>query len=297
MLSMLRRMLSVGLLLTCLAALPARAELERSAYLDAAFQMLEQDNIFQRRYNELTGANVVSLFETGMPYFFGGRPTNLLMSRYPEFAKRDCWESTEYYQAKKVYIFGLDCFGYLTWVRKQAKLPKLDSMGDILNNARYRKFDLYCGGWNWKFEEKPMPDPEALTAELRVGDLLITRSRYRHVMLYIGTLSDYGFTAEEVPELSDYLRYPLVIHCGSHPQYGERIQGYIDSHQDHCWNCLTTDGGVAVSILYVPADAAPCHERVQVTEFDWFPIDGGRYDLTIRPTDDVRVYVWYRPDR
>ncbi len=286
------------LLFVCALAVfgAARAELERSSLLDAAFQLLEQDNIFQRRYNQLTGAEVQSLFPTGMPYFFGGRPTNLLMSRYPEFAKRDCWESTEYYQAKKVYVYGLDCTGMTTWIWKQCKRPKLPSLGDILNDRRYRKNDLYCGGWNWKFDEKPMPAPEALKDTLRVGDLLITRTRYRHVMVYIGTLRDYGFTAEEVPLLAPYLDYPLVIHCASHPRYGEVIQRYIDEHQDHCWNCLTTDGGVAVSILYVPAEAAPCHEHVQVTDFDYFPIDGGQYPLTIRPTDDVRVYCWYRPE-
>ena len=286
---MIRRIGILGLVLCLLPLCAARADLTRSIYM-------EKDNIFQRRYNELTGAEVTSLFDTGMPYFFGGKPTNLLMSRYPEFAKRDCWESTAYYEAKKIYVYGLDCTGFLTWVRKQCKLPKLNSLGEILNQRQFRKNDLYSGGWNWKFEEQPLPPYEELEGILQVGDLLITRSTYRHVMIYIGTLSDYGFTAEEVPELADYLHYPLVIHCGSHPQYGERIQQYIDTHQDHCWNCLTTDGGVCVSILYVPAEAAPFHERVQATDFDWFLIDDGRYALTIRPTDNLKAFVWYRPD-
>ena len=283
------------LFLCCLVCVPARAELTRSPLLDAAFQMLEKDNIFQRRYNELTGADVTSLFETGLPYFFGGRPTKLLMSRYPEFAKRDCWENTDYYQAKKVYVYGLDCMGLMTWIWKECKLAKLPSMGSILNDRNQRRYDLYCGGWNWKFEEKPLPDPATLYQSLQLGDLLVIRNKYRHVMMYIGTLRDYGFTAEEVPDLADFLDYPLVIHCTSHPRYGQVIQNYIDSHQDHCWNCLTTDGGVAVSILYVPLEAAPYHEHVQVTDFDYFLIDNGSYQLTIHPTDNPRAFCWHRP--
>ena len=289
------RILCLCLLLVLLCT-AAEAELTRSPLLDAAFRMLEKDNIFQRRYNELTGAEVTSLFDDGLPYFFGGRPTKLLMSRYPEYAKRDCWESTDYYKAKKVYVYGLDCMGYMTWIWKQCKLPKLPSMGDILNDRRYRKYDLYCGGWNWKFPELPLPAPETLKDTLRVGDLLIMRNKYRHIMLYIGTLRDYGFTAEEVPELRDYLDYPLVVHCAAHPQYGVRIARNIAAHPEHLWNCLTTDGGVCVSLLYVPGEAAPHHERVQVTDFDYFLIDGGRYALTIRPTDDPRAFCWHRPD-
>ena len=292
---MLRRLLLCLCLFMFLSAATCVA-VERSPVLDAAFQMLEKDNIFQRRYNELTGAEVVSLFETGLPYFFGGRPTKLLMSRYPEFAKRDCWEDTGYYKQKKVYVYGLDCMGYVTWLRKEAGLPKMPSMGDILNDLRYRKYDLFCGGWNWKYAETPLPAPETLKDVLRVGDMLIMRTKYRHIMLYIGTLRDYGFNAENEPSVADWLDYPLVIHCGPNPRYPEAIQAYIDAHPDYCHNCLTTDGGVGVSLLYVPGEAAPYHEHVQVTDFDYFLIDDGRCVLTIRPTENPRAYCWVRLD-
>ena len=63
----------------------AQAELEKSPLLDAAFTMIERDNIFQRRYNELTGSNVESLFELGVPYFFGGQKgDNVPVSGLPE---------------------------------------------------------------------------------------------------------------------------------------------------------------------------------------------------------------------
>ena len=292
----LKRLIPLGLALCLLAAVPARAELQRSKFLDVAFQMLEKDNIFQRRYNEITGAQVTSLFETGLPYFFGGRPTDKLMSEYPDFSKRYCWESTSYYKEKKVYIYGLDCTGYVTWVRRESGLPKMPTGGEILNEKKYRSHDLFCGGWNWKFEEKPLPDdPRELRNYLQVGDVLVMRSKYRHMMLYIGTLRDYGFTAEEVPELADYLDYPLGIHCSSHPRYAPVIQEYINARPDYCRNCITTDGGVNVSILYVPLEAAPHHEYVQVTMFDYFLLDEGRYQMTIRPTENLRAFTWYRP--
>ena len=294
-LSLARRLALLPLLLCLLAFLPARAEVQRSKLLDTAFQMLEKDNIFQRRYNEITGAQVTSLFETGLPYFFGGRPNDTLMSQYPDFAKRYCWESTSYYKKNKVYIYGLDCTGYITWLRRESGLDKMPTAGEILNEKKYRGNDLYCGGWNWKFPEKPMPEPQELHKFLQVGDVLVMRSKYRHVMLYIGTLRDYGFTAEEVPELAEYLDYPLGIHCSSHPRYAPVIQDYIDARPDYCRNCITTDGGVNVSILYVPPEAAPYHEYVQVTLFDYFLIDEGQYQLTIRPTDNLRAFTWYRP--
>ena len=273
----------------------ARAELTRSPLLDAAFQMLEKDNIFQRRYNEITGAQVTSLFETGMPYFFGGKPNDSLWTQYPDFAKRRCWESSTYYKKDRVYVFGLDCFGYSSWVMETAGLPQLPAASSILNEQKARGHDLWCGGWNWKFEEKPLPDPGELHKQLQIGDVLVMRSKYRHIMLYIGTLRDYGFTAEEAPELAGYLDYPLGIHCSSHPRYAPVIQEYIDARPDYCRNCITTDGGVNVSILYVPLDAAPYHEHVQVTDFDYFLIDDGRYQMTIRPTENLRAFTWYRP--
>ena len=289
------RRLILCLALLVLVSAAASAELQRSALLDTAFQMLEKDNIFQQRYNTLTGAEVTSLFDTGLPYFFGGKPGERLMSRYPEFAKRKCWESTSYYKKDRVYVYGLDCIGYVTWARQESGLEKLPLMSEILNDARCRAYELYSGGWNWKFPERPLPAPETLRETLKVGDVLVTRSKYRHIMIYIGTLRDYGFTAEEVPELKDYLDYPLVIQCSALPRYGDVIQTYIYEHQEFFWSAETTDGGVNVSILYVPAEAAPYHERVQVTDFDYFLIDEGRYALTIRPTENLRAFCWYRP--
>ena len=294
MLTRLLKALGPLLILLCLTA-AASAEVQRHPLLDSAFKLLEKDNIFQRRYNELTGAQVTSLFDTGMPYLYGGAPDKRLMSRYPEFAKRKAWETTDYYRKDRVYVYGLDCFGFSNWVRKDAGLPKLPTAAEILNYWDKRDQDLWTGGWNWPFDPKPLPAPEKMHEELQIGDVLIMRAKHRHIMLYIGTLRDYGFTSEEVPELADYLDYPLGIHCSAHPRYSAVFEIYIEEHPEYFFNCETTDGGVNVSILYVPPEAAPYHEHIQVTDFDYFLIDEGRYQMTIRPTEDLRAFTWWRP--
>lgn len=67
----------------------AQAEVQRNPILDTAFSCLEKDNIFLRRYNELTGADVQPLFEAGIPYFFGGQDTNKLFASYPYYAQQE----------------------------------------------------------------------------------------------------------------------------------------------------------------------------------------------------------------
>ena len=72
---MMKKLFGILLLVVMLmTTLPlAHAEVERSPFLDAAFRCLEKDNIFQRRYNEITGAQVESIFDLGIPYYFGGK--------------------------------------------------------------------------------------------------------------------------------------------------------------------------------------------------------------------------------
>ena len=98
---MIRRMTAFLLMLLMLGGVNAQAEVERSELLDTAFSMLEKDNAFLLRYNELTGANVEARFEYGLPYFFGGKHDQeidcvpLVFTREPEYAKRVCWETTQ----------------------------------------------------------------------------------------------------------------------------------------------------------------------------------------------------------
>ena len=113
-------------------------------------------------------------------------------------------------------------------------------------------------------------------------------------MMYIGTLADYGFTAEEIPELADYLDYPLVIHCGPSPVYGEIYEQVIAENPELYGKCKTTNGGVEVSILGVPLDVAPHFEHVQVNDFYYFMIDEGKYPLTIWDLPGCTSFCWFR---
>ncbi|MBQ8654042.1 MAG: C40 family peptidase [Clostridia bacterium] len=279
------------LLLTLLGCAAAHAEVERSPLLDAAFTMLEKDNIFQRRYNEITGANVESYFETGLPYFFGGKEGEKVLSKLPYFSQRKCWETTKFYRKNSWYLQGFDCSGYTRWIYKQVGLPEHDDLDNMILHWRYQDEGYHLYNHRPGYE---MPPYDQLKDHLVVGDLLVSKVSARHIMMYIGTLRDYGFTAEEVPELADYLDYPLAIHCGPHPKYGERIQNYLDANRDRYKNTKTTNGGVAVSIIGVPLEAATHHEFVQVSDFYYFMLDNDTTAMTIWDLPSATSFCWFR---
>ena len=293
-------LLAAALCLSCFSI--AMAELEQNPLLDAAFSAIEADNIFQRRYNEITGSNVESLFALGVPYFFGGQVNykgklvnnEELMEDYPLYAKEVCAETTKFYRTGQLYIYGFDCSGYTKWIRVQCGLKEHPGLSDMITKHSEWSHHIYNGGTNFSSANKPMPAFNELKDTLQIGDLLVTKHRARHIMMYIGTLADYGFTAEEVPELADYLDYPLVIHCGPNPMYGERFEQLIQSDLERYGRCATTDGGVCVSIIGVPVDAAPYHEHVQINDYDYFLIDDGNYMLTIRDVEEASSWCWYR---
>lgn len=293
-------MLILILILLCSAG-AASAELEQNPLLDAAFSALEKDNIFQRRYNEITGANVESLFEQGIPYFFGGQVNYAgklvndaeLMEDYPLYAREKCAETTKFFRTGQLYIYGFDCSGYTRWIRVKCGMEQHPGLQDMITKHNLWKNHLYRGGPNIS-SPIPMPAYNELKDHLQVGDLLVTKHAARHIMMYIGTLADYGFTAEEVPDLADYLDYPLVIHCGPSPVYGERIQQVIDADPERYGRCNTTNGGVEVSILGINPEGTPYHTTVQNVDYDYFLIDDGNYLLTLRDIESASSYCWYR---
>ena len=115
--------------------------------------------------------------------------------------------------------------------------------------------------------------------------------------MYIGTLRDYGYNTQNEPALARWLDYPLVIHCGLSPFFGERFQQIIDENPDLYEGCTTTDGGVAISIVGVNPEDAPVHEHVQKTDYDWFVMNDGGYVLSVVNLSDVKTYAWYRAER
>lgn len=281
----------------CLLFLPrvqAKALVERSPMLDVAFSALEKDNLFLRRYNELTGANVEPLFELGVPYYFGGKANSLFLARYPEYSIGRPWENSNYFSMEQTYIYGLDCSGFTQWILRQCRMPAHDNLTNMILLWEYQADGHHLFNQRAGHE---MPPYAELKDHLSVGDLFVVKhqnSQYRHIMMYIGTLRDYGITAEEEPALADYLDYPLVIHCGNSPVHGERFQRFIDEHPDAFGHCTTTDGGVQVSILGVPLEDAPCHAHVQQTDYDYFLMDQGHLVMTTLNVFDITSYCWFR---
>lgn len=275
----------------CFADLPARAEIEKNESLDFAFTMLEKGNIFLARYNELTGSDIDVWFENGLPYYYGGFSETVLFSVYPKMRKKKNEHQTVWYEPNTVYLYGFDCRGFANWICEKTGREKLDSLNNLV--LSYGKYgDNYVFTSNSHFDRK-MPPWEELAGQLEIGDFYVIRHGSYHIMMFIGTLRDYGFTAEEVPELADYLDYPLVIHSGPSPVYAPRYEPYLAADPEYYRNTRLMDGGVQVSILGVPPEAVPFHVDFQKQHADYFLI--GDQLMTVIRQDNVTSYCWYRP--
>lgn len=282
---------------------PVQAEetvklVQRDPLLDAAFSMLEEGNPFLNAYNEITGANVTVHFQYGLPYFFGGTYDYMingkqhLFSREPEYAKRTCWEQTKFYDKGKVYLYGLDCSGYTRWIYNEVGWPRHDKLSAMINE--YGKY----GKTNHVYSHRPgkeMPPYGELAATLQLGDLLVAKEGARHVMMFIGTLREFGFTAQTAPELADYLDYTLVIHSGPNPDYGPRMQKYLDEHADDPYynNINIPNGGVNVSIIGVPVQDAPHQVTDSNVLYHYFELPDG-YKITIWDLEAATSFCWFR---
>jgi len=292
---MMKRLLLMLTALVCLMTAPAQAELKRHDMLDAALSMLEEGNIFLSRYNAITGAEIEPQFKLGLPYFFGGMHTytnaagqRLMYLRYPEYAKGLCSQSSMYFDDGKYYLYGLDCVGFSRWIYDEVGYPKHPSLSELL--ATNSKQHIFRSG----SKSKHMPAFDKLAEKLKFGDLYVGgKNGSYHVMMYIGTLRDFGFAEGNLPGLDAYLGYPLVVHCGSSFMYHERMDGYLAQQADDSYyrGVLPPDGGVAVSIVGVPADEAPNHGHFDVTDFAWYVLPDG-YKLTV--IKEYPDYCWYR---
>ncbi len=239
---------AAALLLALLAAAafllpPAAARADRYRVLDAALSMLEEGNPFLLRYNAENHADVRSLFLLGCPYFWGGRRVNrILQAASPD-------QDSDYYHTDKQYLYGLDCVGLTRWAWKQAGYAEHDSISNLLDTSKYKEYVNYRAQKNTGAERARFLQPGDLAA-LQHADGGF------HIIMYIGTLVDFGYTRKNLPEeLVPYLTWPLVIHCTGSSDYYKRYSAWLEENGDT--GTLPPFGGVIVSILDVPAGDAP----------------------------------------
>lgn len=262
----------------------------RNAFLDQALAMLERGNPFQARYNYLTGAQVESLFPLGIPYFWGGRSYTITKERWPEYTTREAWQSSPvFYQKGTVYLYGFDCVGFVKNVYSLAGLP---IQGDILD-LRDR---TYCDAGQHVYCDDVYPLPADWTEAARnmqIGDIMEIHHPRNHVMIYLGTLRSFGYTAEQLPALADYLDYPLMLQSGGNPYSYLRFQSWIASSSDaRTRGASPTDGGASVCILGVPRERAELVMEVHDETQYGFDVEGSC--VTIMSFGNVRDYFVYR---
>ncbi len=254
----------------------AAAQVEKCPELDASFTMLEKGNPFLAKYNEITCQDIEARYELGLPYFFGGIREDWLM------LPKKCQQATGYYRKGHVYFYGFDCSGFTRWINKQAGKSRHDKLSAMITN--WGKY-----GETNHLAVKDLPYSE-IHNYLKVGDFLVgNNDGSRHILMYIGTLSDFGYTAETVPELAEYLDYPLVIHCGKNPFYFLRYSEHIKKNGLHY---KPTNGGVTISIVGVPVEKAPYTIDNNQNTFYYFMLD--EYNLTIWDVFKCSSYVWFR---
>ena len=141
----------------------------------------------------------------GVPYFIGGTKYETLAHHIPEYTVYACWQNSLYYRNGVNYLYGFDCSGFTKWVWSQCGKAPHGSISDLLLLSGQQA--LYCSGG------RPMPEWTQLKDVLEPGALLAMSHPGYHIAMYIGTLRMYGYTARQVPQLKQYLDYPLVIHC------------------------------------------------------------------------------------
>lgn len=288
---------AMGLISAAALAEDDAGTVARSPVLDAAFSMLEEGNPFLTKYNELTGAGIEARFAYGLPYFPAGTHDlavsgeSVLFSKAPLYAAHKAWESVRPYSKNKPYLYGLDGAGFTGWVYSEAGWPAHDTPKAMIN--QYGKY----GNTNHVYSHrrgKEMPPYEKVAATLQVGDLLVTSKGSRHVLMFIGTLRDYGYTAETAPELAEYLDYTLVIHCGPNPDYATRMQTFLDEQGDDAYykGVNLPSGGVAVAVIGMDPTEAPHRASDNGTLYSYFDLDG--YRLMVWDLEAASYFCWFR---
>jgi hypothetical protein len=276
----MKKVFALTLFLAIIVCASSMALVQKCPELDYALSCLEKGNPFLERYNKITGSEIEPLMELGVPYFWGGRDINQLGH------VRSSWQDSKYYKIGSYYMYGFDCAGFTQWVLKSAGRGKHPPISEMLSNTYLMK-DKYLNFDDCSYQE--------LEQHLKIGDLLAASyAGGRHVMMYIGTLRDFGYIKSTVPKaLSPYLRWPLIMHSSSNAFYYAPYKKHIENTYK-ITKVIPPDGGCMVSLLGVPVSEATSRaKRYDIDSYSYYFNLGG-YALTIYDMDNTLSHRWIR---
>ena len=265
---------SLQLTFTADADLPLfpRDRIQEEPWFDAGFQLLEEGNPFLAMYDETAGSLISSRYPLGIPYYFGGMDGEKLMQRYhPQ-------QTTGWYRSDRLFFRGLDCGGLTQMVLEESGLEPHPHISQLVSRAAGAAI----------FTENT---PDRWSLFLAPGDLIaMDHGHYYHILMYLGTLRSFGWTAETAGEAASLLDQPLVLHCGGSPFYYHRYLDYIEEmgYKDTC----PPDGGATVSVILPDLTGAPHTETAPwLTEYGWYML--GEDPLLIFPLTGCSSLAWY----
>lgn len=258
--------------------------IQRSKALDYALSLLEEGNPFLERYNLITGAQIQPPLPYGVPYLFGGQAQSHVFAKKPDYVVQKAWQNSTYYQAGTTYLYGFDCVGYVKWVWKKAYKSDMKTVDQMLRDRKHQMFGS---------ASKPIPGWNELAAALTPGDVFVVKYPNTHMGMYIGTLRDYGYTAQEVPDLADWLDAPLVIHSHGDAAVADRFAYLIKHGLKKYRKATVTDGGVSVSLLCGSVSVAPYQVRQQNHTTSYFVLPDQTW-LSVFGWKNIQQFCWYR---
>ena len=249
-----------------------RDRIQEEPWFDAGFQLLEEGNPFIAMYDETAGSLITSRYPLGIPYYFGGMDGEKLMQRYyPR-------QTTGWYRSDRLFFRGLDCGGLTQMILQESGLEPHPHISQLVSREAGAVI----------FTEN---SPDRWPLLLAPGDLIaMDHGHYFHILMYVGTLRSFGWTAETAGEAAPLLDQPLVLHCGGSPFYYYRYQAYIEEmgYKDTC----PPDGGATVSVILPDLEGAPHTETAPwLTDYGWYML--GDDPLLIFPLTGCSSLAWY----
>ena len=240
-------------------------------FYEASLSMLEQGNPFIAYYDDTADSLLTASLPLGVPYYYAGRTEEKFLRRYYPGT------ITRYYRPDRMYFCGLDCVGMTRLVYEKSNMERHPSIAAILTRG------IGAAALRGR-------DPAEWPSLLLPGELVCVHHGTYHVMMYLGTLRQFGWTEENAGEAASLLDEPLVIHCGGNPFYYDRYLAYIQ--QEGFRNTYPPDGGVTVSVIRKTNKDAPHTMKTSWGKFfGWYEL--GDYPLLVFPLDDCTDMAWF----